>query len=97
MSIPERQKDTCPFCGSEETEEDGMFFKCGTYSNTVTLEENRSELCKERELRQKAEAVINDAYVCNQNMHCYQTKGKLNDELNRQTVILRNAIKPNNQ
>jgi len=39
-------------------EENGMFFKCGTYSNTVSLEEHQSELCKERELRQKAESEL---------------------------------------
>jgi len=25
-------------------------------------------------------------------MHCYQTKGRLHDELNKQTIILRTAI-----
>ena len=36
--------------------------------------------------------ALNEAYIHNQNMHCYQTKGRLNEELNKRTIILRTAI-----
>jgi len=37
-------------------------------------------------------AALKLAYVENQNMHCFSTKGKLNDALDRQTRILRVAL-----
>lgn len=48
------------------------------------------KLQKQRDELRKA---VKEAYVHNQNMHCYQTKGRLYDELNKQTTILRTAIK----
>lgn len=43
--------------------------------------------------RDELRNALKEAYVHNQNMHCYQTKGRLHDELNKQTIILRTAIK----
>ena len=65
--------------------------------NTFTI-----ALCEESEQRaEKAEAEVErlrdaivTAYTHNQNMHCYQTKGRLNDELNNQTMVLRKALNP---
>lgn len=53
----------------------------------------------ERELTEKTNEVarlreaLSVAYTHNQNMHCYQTKGRLHEELNNQTLVLREAIK----
>ena len=43
--------------------------------------------------RDELRKTLKEAYIHNQNMHCYQTKGRLYDELNKQTIILRTAIK----
>ena len=48
------------------------------------------------EVERLREAIVT-AYTHNQNMHCYQTKGRLNDELNNQTMVLRKALKPTNK
>ncbi len=36
--------------------------------------------------------ALQQAYVHNQNMHCFTTKGRLNDQLNEQTHLLRKAL-----
>ena len=40
----------------------------------------------------KLVAAMEAAFVENQNMHCFATKGRLNEALNRQTGILRAAL-----
>ena len=52
-----------------------------------------SKLYKTRGERNELRKALKEAYIHNQNMHCYQTKGRLYDELNKQTIILRTAIK----
>lgn len=37
-------------------------------------------------------SALRQAYVHNQNMHCFVTKGRLNDQLNEQTHVLRKAL-----
>jgi|GEM_PF-1181963 len=37
-------------------------------------------------------SALQQAYVHNQNMHCFVTKGRLNDQLNEQTHVLRKAL-----
>ena len=41
-----------------------------------------------------AREIIEQAYVHNQNMHCFTTKGRLNDQINEQTTLLRKFLKP---
>jgi len=36
--------------------------------------------------------ALRQAYVHNQNMHCFVTQGRLNDQLNEQTHVLRKAL-----
>lgn len=36
--------------------------------------------------------ALRQTYVHNQNMHCFVTKGRLNDQLNEQTHVLRKAL-----
>lgn len=57
-----------------------------------------SKVLHEREQQMYNEVLmlrlaLEAAYVCNQNMHCYQTKGKLHQQLNEQTKILRVVLK----
>ena len=40
----------------------------------------------------RLKTALQQAYVHNQNMHCFQTKGRLNDQLNEQTHLLRKAL-----
>lgn len=55
---------------------------CVSYSKVIDLGSQVDSLL----------TALNDAYVCNQNMHCFQTKGRLWEQLNEQTLILRKAL-----
>jgi hypothetical protein len=64
-------------------------FKKDCISSYIEIHEELEKIS--RKYNELIEAV-KEAYVHNQNMHCYQTKGKLHDELNKQTIVLRTAI-----
>ena len=74
--------------------------------NTLGYIETRNDMRKMQEFAENLEIQVIDAcfqlavakqalqqaYVHNQNMHCFQTKGRLNDQLNEQTHLLRKAL-----
>lgn len=47
----------------------------------------------ERQTQKEYVEALEKAYEINQNMHCYKTSGKLNEQLNEQTRLLRDALK----
>lgn len=53
-----------------------------------TIKERDTALAQAAKMREALQA----AYVNNQNMHCFSTKGRLNKQLNEQTVTLRAAL-----
>ena len=83
----------CPHCGCQTKDPFGMG---KTIHNVENCKRNRQLAEARAEVERLREAIVT-AYTHNQNMHCYQTKGRLNDELNNQTMVLRKALKPTNK
>ena len=77
----------------EHLETDSIVASCGCLTKTNDSQHHKPG-CKYRLISERDEArtALQQAYVHNQNMHCFVTKGRLNDQLNEQTHVLRKAL-----
>jgi len=80
---------------AQQLESDSIVGSCDCLTKTPEVKHHKPG-CKYRLIseRDAAREIIEQAYVHNQNMHCLVTKGRLNDQLNEQTHLLRKFLKP---
>jgi hypothetical protein len=82
--------DACPYCGYAWRKSWGMWY-CGTFEQTKGL--FRTELCYEREARQKAEAELQRIYAGMQgSCYCCEPVGVMNQKLEAEVDRLKNAL-----
>lgn len=77
---------------ADEAEEKVKDLKYSFDSPGKFINRQERKIAELREIIRKQREAIQFAYVHNQNMHCYSTKGKLNEELNAQTSALKQAL-----
>jgi hypothetical protein len=58
------------------------------------IQAQQLEIAQWKAALRAARDILAQAYVHNQNMHCFVTKGRLNDQINEQTHLLRKFLKP---
>lgn len=69
---------------------DGVCPDCEAFAEET--DKYRNQWLSDQRRIHKLESVLKEAYIQNQNMHCYKTTGNLNKALNAQTEIFRSLL-----